>query len=98
MLTVALPLSGWLHDSAFKDAAAHPLKLFWIIPWFRIGAVASLDAAAKEQAHSILFAIHVWAGYALYVLVALHVAGALKHEWIDGTPELTRMKIRLKAD
>ena len=97
-LILVLPVSGWLHDSAFKDAAAHPLKLFWVIPWFRIGAVADLNPAAKEQAHTIFYALHVWSGYALYGLVALHIAGALKHEWLDRQSELARMAVRLKAD
>ena len=90
-LILLLPVSGWLHDSAFKDAAAHPLRLFWIIPWFRIGAIQDLPAAPKEVLHSQFFALHVWAGYALYALVALHIAGALKHQFIDRHAELQRM-------
>jgi cytochrome b561 len=98
VLILALPISGWLHDSAFKDAAAHPLRLFWLIPWFRIGAIANLDPPTKEAAHSQLFALHVWLGYALYALVALHVLGALKHQFIDGEAELTRMRIGRPPD
>ena len=37
LLILGLPLSGWIHDSAFKDAAAHPLYLFGLVPWPRIG-------------------------------------------------------------
>ena len=47
-LILVLPVSGWLHDSAFKQAAAHPLRLFWVVPWFRIGAIQNLDPATKE--------------------------------------------------
>ena len=36
-------------------------------------------------------AAHAWLAYALYALVGLHVAGALKHEWIDGHRELRRI-------
>ncbi len=90
-LILALPISGWLHDSAFKDAAAHPLKLFWLVPWFRIPAVADLPPAAKEAAHSQFYAVHAWSAYALYALLALHVLGALKHQW-DGHAELQRMR------
>jgi cytochrome b561 len=93
VLILALPVSGWLHDSAFKDAAAHPLRIFWVIPWFRIGAVANLDPAAKEAFHSQLYAVHTWSAYALYGLVALHVLGALKHQFLDGEPELQRMRV-----
>jgi cytochrome b561 len=92
-LILLLPISGWMHDSAFKDAAAHPLQLFWIIPWFRIGRIAHLPPATKEVVHGQLFALHVWAGYALYALVALHILGALKHQFIDGHAEFQRMRI-----
>src|SRR5580693_136195 len=27
-LIFCLPLSGWIHDSAWKDAATHPMRLF----------------------------------------------------------------------
>jgi hypothetical protein len=86
-----MPISGWLHDSAFKDAAAHPLRLFWIIPWFRVAAIQDLPSAPKEALHSELFALHVWSAYALGVLVALHIIGALKHQFIDRHAELQRM-------
>ncbi len=90
-LMLLLPISGWLHDSAFKDAAAHPLNLFGIVPWFRIAAIQNLPAGPKEALHGQLFALHVWAGYALYALVALHILGALKHQFIDRHAELQRM-------
>ena len=91
LLILALPLSGWLHDSAWKDAPTHPMKLFWLVPWPRIGALAHLPPAAKEQAHDLLLAVHKWLAYILYVLFGLHVIAALKHQWIDGHPELQRM-------
>jgi cytochrome b561 len=94
VLILLLPISGWLHDSAFKDAAAHPLRIFWVIPWFRIGAISDLDAATKEQVHGAFFGLHVWAGYALYALVTLHILGALKHQFVDRDPEFARMGLR----
>ena len=48
-LILLLPISGWLHDRAFKDAAAHPLRLFWVIPWFRIGAIEHLAGRRKKS-------------------------------------------------
>ncbi len=89
-LILGLPISGWIHDSAFKDAALHPLTIFGL-PWFRIPAIMELPAAAKEQVHATWFAVHVWLGYALYGLLALHVLGALKHQFIDGEAEFARM-------
>jgi cytochrome b561 len=90
-LIFLLPISGYLHDSAFKLAAAHPLRWFWLIPVPRLPAIMDMPAAQKAAFHAQLFAVHVWLGYALYVLFVLHVAGALKHQLIDHEPELQRM-------
>ena len=91
VLIFAIPLTGWIHDSAWKGAPGNPLVLFGVIPWFRIGWLAGLDPATKDVVHAQLFAVHEALGYALYALVALHVAGALKHQLIDRQPELQRM-------
>ncbi len=91
LVMFALPLSGWLHDSAWKDAAAHPMQLFGLVPWPRVGWVMSLDAGLKEQLHGTFGALHAWLGFLLYGLFALHVGGALKHQWLDREPELQRM-------
>ena len=91
LLMIGLPLSGWLHDSAWKDAATHPMRLFNLFPWPRIGYVMNLDPALKETLHNRFGALHTWLGYALYALFALHVGGALKHEWIDRKSVLKRM-------
>ena len=95
-LILGLPISGWIHDSAFKDAAAHPLLLFGLVPWPRIAPIMALDPATKERVHAVWFQIHSWLGYALYALVALHVLGALKHQLIDRKPELERMLPRTR--
>jgi cytochrome b561 len=90
-LIFLLPLSGWVHDSAWKDAPSHPLKLFWVIPWFRFSALTHLDPATKERMHDFFFQVHTSLGYVLYAMFAVHVAGALKHQFIDREPELQRM-------
>ena len=88
---LGLPFSGWLHDSAWKDAAAHPLKLFWLAPFPHLPALADLPPGPKEHAHAVWFAVHTWLAYALYALFGLHVGAALKHQWLDHEPELQRM-------
>lgn len=91
LLILALPLSGWLHDSAWKAAAQFPMKLFYLVPWPRIGLIANLDPATKEIFHMVSGRIHAWLSYLLYALFVLHVGGALKHQWWDKHPELERM-------
>jgi cytochrome b561 len=91
VLIFALPISGWIHDSAWDAAASHPMLLFWVIPWFRLGFITGLDPATKEMVHTLFGTIHVWLGYCLYGVLALHVAGALKHQFFDKHKELQRM-------
>ena len=91
VLIFALPLSGWLHDSAWKDALTHPMQLFGLVNWPRIGFIMDQPPAFKEYLHNFFGSLHTWFGYALYVLLALHVGGALKHEWIDRHSVIRRM-------
>ncbi|MDB5737977.1 MAG: cytochrome [Sphingomonas bacterium] len=91
VLIFAMPLTGWIMDSAYKDAAAHPMFWFGLFEWPRIGLVLHLDPATKMPIHDGFGAAHVWLSYLLYALFALHVGGALKHQWLDGERELQRM-------
>lgn len=91
VLIFAMPITGWIHDSAWKGAPQHPLNLYGVIPWFRIGWIKDQDPATKEQIHSVFSQIHGSLAYVLYALVALHIAGALKHQFLDKEPELQRM-------
>jgi cytochrome b561 len=90
-LIFAMPLTGWIMDSAWKDAATHPMFLFGLFQWPRLGMVMRLDPATRETMHTVFGAAHVWLSYLLYALVGLHILGALKHQWIDGEAELQRM-------
>lgn len=87
----ALPLSGWAHDSAWAGAPTHPLTLFGAIPWFRLSWIMDLDAATKETYHKNFGALHELLSNALYVVLAAHIAGAIKHQWLDKKKELQRM-------
>ena len=91
VLMVLLPLSGWMHDSAWKDAATHPMYLFGLFEWPRVGWISGVEPVFKETLHDVLGGVHVWAGYVLYVIFGLHVLGALKHQFFDGEAELQRM-------
>ena len=90
-LLLALPLSGWLHDSAWKDAATHPMSLFGMVPWPRIGFIMDMEPGVKEQLHGLFGEVHEWLADVFYVLFALHVLGALKHQFLDRQKLLQRM-------
>ncbi len=91
VLILAMPITGWMHDSAFAQADQHPLYLFGLVPFPRIGWIQHADPATKAHLHTLFYAFHVYIAYALYALVALHILGALKHQLWDREPELQRM-------
>jgi len=91
VIILALPLTGWMHDSAWKDAASHPMRWFNLFEWPRIPYILHLDPSTRESLHTLFGELHTWSGYALYALLALHVGAALKHQFIDKHPELQRM-------
>lgn len=92
LIMFAMPLSGWIMDSAWKDAATHPMHLFGgSMEWPRLGFIMNLDPATKDRIHDIFGAMHGLAAKLLYALFALHVGGALKHQFLDREPELQRM-------
>ncbi len=92
-LILLLPLSGWLHDSAWKDAATHPMQLFQLVPFPRLGFIENIEPVQKEALHTLFGTVHTVFGYLLYGLLALHIGAALKHQWIDREPELQRMSL-----
>jgi cytochrome b561 len=81
VLFFAVPLVGW----AYSSAAGFPIVWFGVLP---LPDFVSADKALAE-------AIKPWHGalaWALATLVILHVAGALKHQFIDRDGLLSRMR------
>ena len=91
VVALGLPLSGWAHDSAWSLSAEYPFHWYGTFSWPGIAFIQHLPPDVKEVWHSRLGTLHTWFGYALYVLLFAHVAGALKHQLIDREPELQRM-------
>ncbi|OOG47641.1 cytochrome b [Polaromonas sp. A23] len=80
LLMICVPLSGWLMSSA-KGVTTVYLGL-WPLP----------NAVTRDEALGLfLGALHRTLTYALLALVALHVAAALKHHFIDRDGVLGRM-------
>jgi cytochrome b561 len=79
-LFFAVPLLGW----AYSSAAGFPIVLFglWQLPDFVPVSEALADALKPA---------HRFAAYAMAALVLLHLAGALKHHFIDRDGLLQRM-------
>jgi cytochrome b561 len=81
-LCVAVPLAGWAHSSA----AGMPIVWFGMLPLPDLWP--SVD---KDLAKHLLKPLHAAAAFTLIALVLLHVAAALKHQWLDRDGLLLRM-------
>jgi cytochrome b561 len=92
VLIFAMPLTGWIMDSAWKDAPTHPISFFGTaVELPRIAYFMHLEPGLRDRVHDIFGEAHVWASYLLYFLFTAHVAGALKHQWLDREAEVQRM-------
>jgi cytochrome b561 len=79
-LFLVVPLLGWIYSSA----AGFPVVMFGLWPLPDL-------VPAMPGAVDLLKALHRLAAYSLMALVALHVAGALKHALVDRDGLLARM-------
>jgi cytochrome b561 len=79
-LIFALPLSGWLMSSAKN----YPVSWFKLIQFPDLVAPGEALFQQMRELHHLLFG-------ALVVVALLHVAGALKHHFIDRNDVLRRM-------
>ncbi len=79
-LLFAMPLSGWMMSSASN----------YPVSWFGLAQLPDLvgpDHALKERLEDL----HHRLAWALYALAGLHVAAALKHQFVDRDGLLMRM-------
>jgi len=79
-LFFVVPLVGW----AYSSAAGFPIVLFGQIP---LPDLLPTDKALAE----LIKPLHELSALALMGLAALHVAAALKHQWVDRDGLLLRM-------
>lgn len=79
-LMFAIPLSGWL----FNSASGYPLQWF---KRFNLPALSGRDQGLAEVAG----ALHQYGFWLLVALVALHAAAALYHHVVQRDDTLTRM-------
>ena len=75
-LMIALPLTGWLYSSVSIKLDV-PTVLYGVISWPDVPFVEGLKT---ESASSTVNFIHSKLAWVVLALLALHVAGAIKHE------------------
>lgn len=91
VVMIGLPLSGWALVSASRLVEVYPIQL-GPFTWPAIAPLSALPPDRMEFAHEVLEeAHHLLAKAIVYVLIPLHIAGALKHQFIDKADALGRM-------
>lgn len=80
LLMFAIPVSGWM----FSSASGYSVKYFGVIP---LPDLVGKDKALAET----LEAIHGLLGWALALIVIVHVGGALQHFFFHRDDTLARM-------
>jgi cytochrome b561 len=81
LLFFAVPLLGW----AYSSAHGYPIVWFGVLPLPDLVAPNPAIVDTLKEAHAA-------AAFGLMGLVALHIAAALKHQFIDRDGLLTRMR------
>ena len=85
LLMLCIPVSGWLMSSAKG------------VPVVYLGLLQLPDLVSKDKAlGKLLETAHEQLSYALLLLLALHLAAVIKHQFIDRDDTLSRMLPRLK--
>jgi len=90
VVMIGLPLTGWAMRSASPLHHILPIKLFFI-PWPAIGPLASMAPDQAKSAEHLFEAAHGLLGKLAYGLIVLHVAGALKHQFVSRDDVVARM-------
>jgi cytochrome b561 len=80
LLLLVIPLSGWIYSSSTGVQVVY------------LGLVPLPDLVPKDRELArVLLIVHLTLNFALFSLVCVHTAAALKHHFIDRDTVLTRM-------
>ena len=91
VVMLGMPLSGWAMVSASSLIKVFPITLFHLVPWPTLTFLSNLPHDQMKQAHHLFALTHGLLAKLAYVLIALHVAGALKHQFISNDDVVVRM-------
>ncbi len=87
ILIIAMPLTGWIMASASSDA---PTRFFGLVD-IRLPGIPALDAGTRNGLEEGFEQVHGNLAWVIIGLLVLHVAGALKHHFVDKDGLLARM-------
>ena len=88
-LIVAVPLAGWLMVSV--GSMGHPTPMFGLFGWPSFPILSDMTRSAGHPYHEAFESVHVLLAWGMIVLVPIHIAAALYHQFVRGDDVLVRM-------
>ncbi|WP_170135011.1 cytochrome b/b6 domain-containing protein [Acuticoccus kandeliae] len=85
LLLLVIPLSGWILISVTPVQVETILYFNAHLPWPNLPGLDALALEDRRSLTGIIDETHEILGYAMGALVLLHIAGALKHQFADGS-------------
>jgi len=83
LLLIGLPLGGWLWMSTYGQQAA--------VSIFGLFSMPVLPVEGNKALGDLVHEAHETGGKVMFVLIILHILGALKHQFVDKIPFIGRM-------
>ena len=87
-LMIVMPLTGWIMASA--EIAQHETRFFGTVEMY-VPGISSLPAETQKGVADTMDTLHSRLAWVIIGLLALHVAGALKHQFVDKDGLIARM-------
>ena len=91
LTALGLATSGLINDSSWNLASQIKWQWFGLFEWPRISWIMNMDPQMRKILHVGFGKVHELLAWGLYLLVFVHIGGALKHQFLDGEPEIERM-------
>jgi cytochrome b561/polyisoprenoid-binding protein YceI len=87
VLIIAMPLTGWIMASASSDA---PTRFFYLVD-VRLPGIPGLPSETRKGIEESFEFAHSNLQWVIIAMLVLHIAGAVKHQFIDKNGLLARM-------
>jgi cytochrome b561 len=91
VVIIGMPLTGWAMSSASRLITVYPITWFGLFQVPAIGPLTTLPPDQMHQAHHLFETAHGLGAKLAYGLIVLHVAAALRHQFIKRDEILWRM-------
>jgi cytochrome b561 len=94
---IAVPLSGWAMASVSPTGVPTFFLLLDSLPFAHLPLLADAGLTERHTAEAFLKSVHYYLALAMGLLIVLHVAAALKHQFIAKDNLIARMIISARS-